>query len=215
MATLFGLSMDVRPLLNSALTLTTKSNVSTNTTISSADDTSLRTLNLAVNKGGGFSDIMGQRWARQEVDDGVRLYHQQKHEEAMRKWRNALRRLRNADDKFITLGYLAQANCEAGRYRDMLVYALHQIDLANENDDAYMRAEAYLNLARANERMAEFHKAVSYGRQSIQVGGSSDRDVLWLFMGQVPSVSIAKNSSRMLPLTRLPVVAYWALVAYY
>ena len=33
-----------------------------------------------------------------------------------------------------------------------------------------MRAEAYWNLARSNERLCEYHKAVSYARHSLQVG---------------------------------------------
>lgn len=86
-----------------------------------------------------------------------------------------MRKLRRPDDKFITLGYLTQANCESGRYRDMLTYALHQIELANEQDDNYMRAEAYLNLARANERTAEYHKAVSYGRHCLQYKSQDPR----------------------------------------
>lgn len=56
------------------------------------------------------------------------------------------------------MGYLAQAYCEVGNYREMLVYAMHQIDLANECQDSYMKSEAYLNLARASERLAEYHK---------------------------------------------------------
>lgn len=86
-----------------------------------------------------------------------------------------MRKLRRADDRFITLGYLTQASCESGRYRDMLMHALQQIDLANEQDDNYMRAEAYLNLARANERMAEYHKAVSYGRHCLQYKSQDPR----------------------------------------
>lgn len=111
---------------------------------------------------------MGQRLARQQIDEGVQLYHEQRHDLAVAKWHSALRKLKSHQEKFITLGYLAQANCEAGRYRDMLVFGLQQIDIANDQDDSYMRAEAYLNLARANERLAEFHKAVSYARHSLQ-----------------------------------------------
>lgn len=76
----------------------------------------------------------------------------------MARWRAALRRLRTPEDRFITMGYLAQAYCESGAYQDMLAFALQQIELANAQEDAYMRAEAFLNLARANERVAEFHK---------------------------------------------------------
>lgn len=50
----------------------------------------------------------------------------------------------------------------------MLIYSIHQIDLANEADNCYMRAEAYLNLARSNELLSDYHKAVCYCRHSLQ-----------------------------------------------
>lgn len=119
---------------------------------------------------------MGQKLARHYMDDGVRLYHIRKRESAIDKWRLALDKLkcvaykftrvqeihlhRRSEDRFITMGYLAQAYCEVGNYREMLVYAMHQIDLANECDDPYMKSEAYLNLARASERLAEYHKVL-------------------------------------------------------
>lgn len=53
---------------------------------------------------------------------------------------------RNADDKFVTLGYIAQACCDAGNYDTMLYYALQQMELANISCDDHMRAEAFLNL---------------------------------------------------------------------
>ena len=51
------------------------------------------------------------------MEQGVRLYNQQKHELAVKKWKQALRRIRKDSDRFITLGYLAQAHHDWGRYR--------------------------------------------------------------------------------------------------
>ncbi len=68
----------------------------------------------------------------------------------------------------MTLGYLAQAYCESGEYEQMLAFALQQMDLANIHDDACMKSEAFLNLAKAYERRADFSKAISYGRASLQ-----------------------------------------------
>lgn len=50
---------------------------------------------------------------------GVRLYHQRHYQQAISRWRSALHRLRSADDKFVTIGYLAQAFCDAGDYENM------------------------------------------------------------------------------------------------
>lgn len=111
---------------------------------------------------------MGQALAKREVQDGIRLYHQHNHEAAIRKWRRALHRMSNRSDRFMCLGYLTAAHCDFGRYRDMLAYSSMQIEIANEVDNPMMKVEAYLNLARSNERMCEYHKAVSYSRHCLQ-----------------------------------------------
>ncbi|EYC13138.1 hypothetical protein Y032_0045g1288 [Ancylostoma ceylanicum] len=111
---------------------------------------------------------MGQRAAKHNMQAGVRLYHQRHHAQAIHKWRQALHRLTNAEDRFITLGYLAQAFCDSGEFEAMLHYALQQMELANERHDEYMKSEAFLNLAKAYERLADFSKALSYGKASLQ-----------------------------------------------
>ncbi|XP_013380010.1 43 kDa receptor-associated protein of the synapse [Lingula anatina] len=111
---------------------------------------------------------MGQRIVKQEINEAVKLYNAQDHEEAVKKWNHVLRKTSNCQLKFQTLGHLANASSDLGKYRDMLVYAIQQIDIANERENTYMRAEAYLNLARGNERIGEYHKAVSYARHSLQ-----------------------------------------------
>ncbi|PAV87999.1 hypothetical protein WR25_20262 isoform D [Diploscapter pachys] len=111
---------------------------------------------------------MGQRAAKQNMQAGVRLYHQRHHATAINKWRNALNKLNNAEDRFITLGYLAQAFCDAADYEGMLQYALQQMELANDKKDDYMKSEAFLNLAKAYEKLADFSKALSYGKASLQ-----------------------------------------------
>ena len=62
------------------------------------------------------------------------------------------------EDRFITLGYLAQAFCDAGDYDTMLHYSQLQMELANERHDEYMKSEAFLNLAKTYERLADFSK---------------------------------------------------------
>ncbi|VDM98684.1 unnamed protein product [Thelazia callipaeda] len=111
---------------------------------------------------------MGQRIAKHHMQSGVKLYHQRRHQQAITRWRAALRRLTNVEDRFITLGYMAQAYCDAGDYQQMLQYALQQMELANLQQDEYMKSEAFLNLAKAYERLADFSKAIGYGRASLQ-----------------------------------------------
>lgn len=68
----------------------------------------------------------------------------------------------------VTLGFLAQAFCDAGDYENMLYYSLQQMELANTRQDNYMKSEAFLNLSKAYERLADFSKAIGYGRASLE-----------------------------------------------
>ncbi|KAI6242698.1 RING-type domain-containing protein [Aphelenchoides fujianensis] len=108
----------------------------------------------------------GQTISNGKCQSGVRLYHQRHFQQAVSRWRSALHKLRSADDKFVTLGYLAQAFCDNGDYESMLYYALQQMELANIRKDDYMKSEAFLNLSKAYERLADFGKAIGYGRAS-------------------------------------------------
>ena len=112
--------------------------------------------------------MMGQVIARKEIEEGLRLYNLQQNKKAVRKWKKALRKLKRQCDRFTALSYLASAHMDTGRYRDTLAFALQQIDIANEAENTQMKAEAYMNLARSNERLCEYHKAVSYSRHSLQ-----------------------------------------------
>uniref|UniRef100_A0A1I7ZRA3 RING-type domain-containing protein n=1 Tax=Steinernema glaseri TaxID=37863 RepID=A0A1I7ZRA3_9BILA len=102
------------------------------------------------------------------MQSGVKLYHQKQPQQAISRWRAALRKLNSPEDRFITLGYMAQAYCDAGDYELMLHYSLQQMELANARQDEYMKSEAFLNLAKAYERLADFSKAIGYGRASLQ-----------------------------------------------
>lgn len=111
---------------------------------------------------------MGQRITRQEINEALKIYNEQNHDEAVKKWQHILRKTSNASLKFQVLGHLAKACKDEGKYRDMVVHSIQQIDIANHRDSTNMRAEAYLNLARSNELLSEYHKAVSYGRHCLQ-----------------------------------------------
>uniref|UniRef100_A0A0N5ATC2 RING-type domain-containing protein n=1 Tax=Syphacia muris TaxID=451379 RepID=A0A0N5ATC2_9BILA len=111
---------------------------------------------------------MGQHIAKHHMQAGVRLYHQRHHQQAIAHWRSALRRLTNPEDRFATLGYMAQAYCDASNYDSMLQYALQQMELANALQDEHFKSEAFLNLAKAYEKLADYSKAISYSKASLQ-----------------------------------------------
>lgn len=52
-----------------------------------------------------------------QVDQGVKLYNQHKQQQAVRKWKSALKAIRKREDKFVLLGYLCQAYMDWGKYR--------------------------------------------------------------------------------------------------
>ena len=127
---------------------------------------------------------MGQALARRDVQDGIKLYYEQNHELAIRKWRRALHRTSNQTERFLTLSYLSAAHCELGQYRDMLAYAVMQIEIANRLENHVMKVEAYLNLARSNEHLCEYHKAVSYSRHCLQNKPTDSRTYGYVYLTQ-------------------------------
>ncbi|RZC32644.1 Rapsyn N domain containing protein, partial [Asbolus verrucosus] len=57
-----------------------------------------------------------QSIAKRKVDQGVKLYNQHKQQQAVRKWKSALKAIRKREDKFVLLGYLCQAYMDWGKY---------------------------------------------------------------------------------------------------
>lgn len=121
---------------------------------------------------------MGQRAVKQQIEAGLKLYNgdTQHQEHAVKKWKAALEKIQDSKIKFTLLGYLAWAHFEWGRYRQMLCYAIQQIDVANELGDETLKAEAYMNLARSNEKLCEYHKSISYARHSLNASQSTSKD---------------------------------------
>ncbi|KAJ8921219.1 hypothetical protein NQ315_013691 [Exocentrus adspersus] len=105
--------------------------------------------------------------AKRKVDQGLRLYNQHKQQQAVRKWKSALKAIRKREDKFTLLGYLYQAYMDWGKYRDALEYAHRQLFISEELDSPNMRAESYLNLARAHQRLGGLERALAYARHSL------------------------------------------------
>lgn len=117
---------------------------------------------------------MGQRMTRRQVDEGLELYAQKNYDAAIKKWTTALQKMKDTRLRFSTLGHLAAASRDRGKNKDYLVHAVQQIDIAHELDDNILRAQAYLNLSRANEMLADYFKAVSYSRSAIQYSSIED-----------------------------------------
>nr|CAI5858734.1 unnamed protein product [Callosobruchus analis] len=105
--------------------------------------------------------------AKRKMDQGLRLYNQHKQQQAVRKWKSALKAIRKREDKFSLLGYLYQAYMDWGKYRDALEYAHRQLFISEELDSPNLRAESYLNLARAHQRLGGLERALAYARHSL------------------------------------------------
>nr|CAD2174238.1 unnamed protein product [Meloidogyne enterolobii] len=129
---------------------------------------------LILKRMGNALNIRARR-ARSQMRMGIKLYQQQNPQQAIRHWRAARRKLKTAEDKFLTSGYIVQAYCDSGDYDQMLQAAKEQVELANNQNDDLMRSEALLNLARANERLAEYEKAIDFAEQSLALPGIDKR----------------------------------------
>ncbi|XP_031839327.1 43 kDa receptor-associated protein of the synapse homolog isoform X3 [Nomia melanderi] len=110
---------------------------------------------------------LDQHLARRRVEQGLKLYRAHKQQAAVRKWRGALKNIRQREDKFALLGYLYQAYMDWGKYRDSIDFGHKQLCISEELDSPNMRAEAYLNLARAHERLGALDRALDYARHSL------------------------------------------------
>jgi len=108
-----------------------------------------------------------QYLARRKIERGLRLYEQHHQNAAVRTWRSALKSTSKREDRFRLLGYLYQAHMDWGKYRESLEYGHRQLGISEELDSPNMRAESYLNLARAHERLGGLERALSYARHSL------------------------------------------------
>ncbi|XP_018796397.1 PREDICTED: 43 kDa receptor-associated protein of the synapse homolog isoform X1 [Bactrocera latifrons] len=108
-----------------------------------------------------------QYMARRKIERGLRLYEQHNQNAAVRIWRSALKATDRREDCFQLLGYLYQAHMDWGKYREAIEFGHRQLGISEELDSPTMRAETYLNLARAHERLGGLERALSYARHSL------------------------------------------------
>uniref|UniRef100_H0VTE6 Receptor associated protein of the synapse n=1 Tax=Cavia porcellus TaxID=10141 RepID=H0VTE6_CAVPO len=115
---------------------------------------------------------MGQDQTKQQIEKGLRLYQSNHTEKALQVWMKVLEKSSDPAGRFRVLGCLVTAHSEMGRYREMLKFAVVQVDTARELEDADFLLESYLNLARSNEKLCEFPKAISYCKTCLGLPGT-------------------------------------------
>ncbi|XP_020034726.2 43 kDa receptor-associated protein of the synapse isoform X1 [Castor canadensis] len=115
---------------------------------------------------------MGQDQTKQQIEKGLQLYQSNQTEKALHVWMKVLEKSSDLVGRFRVLGCLVTAHSEMGRYKEMLKFAVVQIDTARELEDADFLLESYLNLARSNEKLCEFHKTISYCKTCLGLPGT-------------------------------------------
>ncbi|XP_072193470.1 43 kDa receptor-associated protein of the synapse isoform X2 [Excalfactoria chinensis] len=116
---------------------------------------------------------MGQDQTKQQIEKGLHLYQSNQTEKALQVWMRVLEKSADPAGRFRVLGCLITAHAEMGRYKDMLKFAVVQIDTARELEDPNYLTEGYLNLARSNEKLCEFQKTISYCKTCLNMQGTT------------------------------------------
>ncbi|MBN3320716.1 RAPSN protein, partial [Atractosteus spatula] len=116
---------------------------------------------------------MGQDQTKQQIEKGLHLYQTNQTDKALQVWLKVLEKTSDPGGKFRVLGCLITAHSEMGKYKEMLKYALAQIDTAREMEDPDYLTEGYLNLARSNEKLCDFQKTVSYCKTCLNMQGTT------------------------------------------
>ncbi|XP_066853772.1 43 kDa receptor-associated protein of the synapse isoform X2 [Anser cygnoides] len=116
---------------------------------------------------------MGQDQTKQQIEKGLHLYQSNQTEKALQVWMRVLEKSADPAGRFRVLGCLITAHAEMGRYKDMLKFAVVQIDTARELEDPDYLTEGYLNLARSNEKLCEFQKTISYCKTCLNMQGTT------------------------------------------
>ncbi|KAM3856139.1 43 kDa receptor-associated protein of the synapse [Vipera latastei] len=116
---------------------------------------------------------MGQDQTKQQIEKGLQLYQSSQTEKALQVWLRILEKSTDPAGRFRVLGCLITAHSEMGRYKDMLKFAVMQIDTTRELEDPDYLTESYLNLARSNEKLCEFPKTISYCKTCLNMRGTT------------------------------------------
>lgn len=114
-----------------------------------------------------FRTAMGQRIAKRHFERGVILFNQQNYADALQELQNASNKLIKDEDIFRVYNYLCLVNMELGRYHDVLLGAKKQVTVSQHLQNDNLLAEATFNMARAYERLGEYHTSVSLCTRSL------------------------------------------------
>ncbi|XP_067902887.1 43 kDa receptor-associated protein of the synapse [Heterodontus francisci] len=120
-----------------------------------------------------FEGDMGQDQTKHQIEKGLRLYQSNETAKALGIWNRVLENTTDLPGRFRVLGCLITAHSEMGKYKDMMKFAVTQIDVAREIADSDYVTESYLNLARSNEKLCEFPKTVSYCKTCLSMQGTT------------------------------------------
>ncbi|XP_072374821.1 43 kDa receptor-associated protein of the synapse [Scyliorhinus torazame] len=120
-----------------------------------------------------FETNMGQDQTKQQIEKGLRLYQSNETVKALEIWKRVLEKSTDLPGRFRVLGCLITAHSEMGKYKDMMKFAVTQIDVAREIADSDYVTESYLNLARSNEKLCDFPKTVAYCKTCLSMQGTT------------------------------------------
>ncbi|XP_078076438.1 43 kDa receptor-associated protein of the synapse isoform X4 [Mustelus asterias] len=119
-----------------------------------------------------FEGNMGQDQTKQQIEKGLRLYQSNETTKALEIWKRVLEKSTDLPGRFRVLGCLITAHSEMGKYKDMMQFAVTQLDVAREIADSDYVTESYLNLARSNEKLCDFPKTVAYCKTCLSMQGA-------------------------------------------
>ncbi|XP_057658540.1 43 kDa receptor-associated protein of the synapse homolog isoform X3 [Diorhabda carinulata] len=108
-------------------------------------------------------------FAKRKVNQGLRLYNQHKQQQAVRKWKSALKAIQKREDKFNLLGYLYLAYMDWGKYR-ALAYARHS--LYNECEQHATTGHVHLTVGSVYLELAGFNKALDSFQHAHRIAQS-------------------------------------------
>ncbi|XP_078076436.1 43 kDa receptor-associated protein of the synapse isoform X2 [Mustelus asterias] len=120
-----------------------------------------------------FEGNMGQDQTKQQIEKGLRLYQSNETTKALEIWKRVLEKSTDLPGRFRVLGCLITAHSEMGKYKDMMQFAVTQLDVAREIADSDYVTESYLNLARSNEKLCDFPKTVAYCKTCLSMQGTT------------------------------------------
>ncbi|KAL4232918.1 hypothetical protein ACF0H5_007605 [Mactra antiquata] len=121
---------------------------------------------------------MGQKVTKRQIERGIMFFNQQNYADALLELQSASSKIVKDEELFRVLNYLCLVNIELGRYHDVLLGAKRQVTVSQHLQNDSLLAEATFNMARAYERLGEYHTSVSLCTRSLICRNLSDMSPL-------------------------------------